>query len=100
MSRASLSNPQLTMSNLLKHAIQYRNEKKLDSTDLGEVLQVMVLDDWDPSHHLIRSGVPTEFYEIFNARCQNSRFSDTPEWIKPRERKKRRQNTTKVQTTF
>jgi hypothetical protein len=92
-----LSNPQLTMSNLLKQAIKYRIEKKIDSTDLGVVLRDMVSDNWDPSRHLIRTGVPTEFYEIFHARChQSTEPPDIPEWAKPHRRKKRRTGPTEL----
>lgn len=87
--REKMSNPQLTLSNLLRQAKKYRDEQQLTTFDLGKVVLHMVNNGWDAAQTLKRQGIPTEDYEIFAARCKKKDLEEQ-DWMKPHKRGERK----------
>lgn len=97
--RERLSNPQLTMSNLLKQAVKWAKEHDTGARDLGTVLKHMVNHGWDPDYGLLSKGVPTEYYEIFASRMQQKSIEEQ-DWMKPHKRKDRLGEVPEIDTDY
>lgn len=97
--RERLSNPQLTMSNLLKQATKWAKEHDTGARDLGTVLKRMVNHGWDPDYGLLSKGVPTEYYEIFAARMQQKSIEEQ-DWMKPHKRRERLGEVPEIDTDY
>lgn len=87
--REKMSNPQLTLSNLLKQAQKYREQHQIATFDLGKVVCHMVNNGWDAAQTLKRQGIPVEDYEIFAARCGKKELQEQ-DWMKPHKRAERK----------
>lgn len=97
--RERLANPQLTLSNLLKQALKYRNANGLSYRDLGQVVLHMVNNGWDAAQTLKRQGIPTEDYEIFAARCVGAEIEEQ-DWMKPHKRGERKGDYDEIDSDF
>lgn len=97
--RERLSNPQLTMSNILKQSIKWAREHDTGARDLGSVLKRMVNSGWDPDYGLISKGVPSEYYDIFASRMQGKSIEEQ-DWMKPHKRKERLGDIPEVDTDY
>lgn len=97
--RERLSNPQLTMSNLLRQSIKWAREHDQGARDLGTVLKRMVNDGWDPDYGLMSKGVPSEYYDIFASRMQG-RIVEEQDWMKPHKRKERLGECPEIDTDY
>jgi hypothetical protein len=97
--RERLSNPQLTMSNLLRQSLKWARENDTGARDLGSVLKRMVNHGWDPDYGLLSKGVPSEYYDIFAARMQGKSIEEQ-DWMKPHKRKERLGDVPEIDTDY
>lgn len=97
--RERLSNPQLTMSNLLRQSIKWARENDTGTRDLGSVLKRMVNHGWDPDYGLMSKGVPSEYYDIFAARMTGKSIEEQ-DWMKPHKRKERLGDCPEIDTDY
>lgn len=97
--RERLSNPQLTMSNLLRQSVKFASANDLGSRDLGSVLKRMVNDGWDPDYGLMSKGVPSEYYDIFASRMSGKSIEEQ-DWMKPHKRKERLSDVPEIDTDY
>ena len=80
--RERLGDPTLTYSNLVKQALLYRTEHKMDSNSLERILDTMVQQSsWIPSRDLVSNGVPLDLHRIFQHRMGLSVYKG--KWSQP-----------------
>lgn len=77
-----LSDPVLTLSNVIKQAVKFRAQHYLATTDLAVVIQNMLARGWIPSRDILR-GIPAEHHDLFRARVDPKFKIHLPIWAGP-----------------
>ena len=95
--------PILTFSNIISQALIHRNKNKIESTDLGVVLEHMTrTTNWMPSIGIIRKGLSVKHYTYFTKHASEKTFPEktsirqplTTPWYTPRNHGRRSPLTT------
>lgn len=80
--REKLSDPVLTLSNVIKQAVKFRAQHYLTTNDLGEVVHLMLTHGWIPSRDLLK-GLPSGHFDLFRIRVVPGSILERPIWCKP-----------------
>jgi len=75
---------QLTYSNLLKVAFNYRRKNELKTERLSDVLAHLAREDlWIPTPQMIKQGLDKWYHDQFTWMC-SSQMAPPPQWWEPR----------------
>lgn len=62
---------EITFRNMLKVAFRHRTDRKLTTTSLAKVLESMHTCNWFLNVAVLRAGIPSTYFEEFEAMCHN-----------------------------
>lgn len=60
---------EITYRNMLKVCLRHRQDRRLTTKSLGKVLESLHTENWFLNVQVLRSGIPSTFYDEFEARC-------------------------------
>ena len=76
--------PVLTYTNVLKQAWKHREEHKMKTDQLGQVLEhMMKTTNWTPDIRLMRTGLDPLHFQQFTYKC-NGKVGPAPNWWDPK----------------
>jgi len=78
--RVKLGAPVLTLGNLVKQALLYRERHGIVSRSLYFILFTMVGDGWTYSRDIAVNGVPAEFYDLWDSVTKPNRNNNATLW--------------------
>lgn len=80
-----LAYPTISYYNVLKQAWKHREEYKLKTDDLGQVLDHMTQHtNWQPDIKIMRTGLDEMHFKLFRYKC-NGKVGPAPNWWRPKQ---------------